>query len=85
MLDPYSNYRHAVHIIMFARSLSTTSPLISERDSTSSTNSLAKVQIARFFIININGFNPSMKGNYIHYKLWDDIIYQFPNFNDCTG
>ena len=22
--------------------------------------------------------------NYIHYKLWDEIIYPFLNFNGCT-
>ena len=22
--------------------------------------------------------------NYIHYNVWEEIIYQFPNFNGCT-
>ena len=22
--------------------------------------------------------------NYIHYKVWDEIIYPFPNFNSCS-
>ena len=22
--------------------------------------------------------------NYVHYKVWDEIIYPFPNFNGCT-
>ena len=22
--------------------------------------------------------------DYIHYKLWDEITYPFPNFNGCT-
>ena len=29
-------------------------------------------------------FNPSWIGNYIHYKLWDEIIYSFSNFYGCT-
>ena len=29
-------------------------------------------------------FNPSMISNYIHYKMWDEITYIFPNFSGAT-
>ena len=29
-------------------------------------------------------FNPSMKSNCIHYKIWDEITYPFLNFNAST-
>ena len=29
-------------------------------------------------------FNPSMDNYDIHHKVWDEITYPFPNFNDCT-
>ena len=29
-------------------------------------------------------FDPSMDNNYIHYKVWDERNYAFPNFNVCT-
>ena len=29
-------------------------------------------------------FNLSMDNNYIHYKVWDEIINPFLNFNGCT-
>ena len=29
---------------------------------------------------NIN-FNSALLGNYIYYKVWDEIIYPIPNFN----
>ena len=25
-----------------------------------------------------------MENNYTHYKVWDQIVYTFPNFNSCT-
>ena len=27
---------------------------------------------------------PAWMINYIHYKVWDEITYPFPNFNDAT-
>ena len=27
---------------------------------------------------------PAWISNYIHYKVWDEITYPFPNFNSCT-
>ena len=27
---------------------------------------------------------PEWLGNYIHYKVWDENIYPFPNFTDGT-
>ena len=27
---------------------------------------------------------PAWISNYIHYKLWDKLTYQFLNFNGCT-
>ena len=31
------------------------------------------------------GFNiPSCISNYIHYKVWNEITYAFPNFNGAT-
>ena len=27
---------------------------------------------------------PAWISNYIHYKVWDEITYPFPNFNGCT-
>ena len=29
-------------------------------------------------------FNPSMDTYYIHYKMWQEITYPFPNFNGCN-
>ena len=29
-------------------------------------------------------FNSSTEKNYIYYKMWDQIIYLFPNFNGPT-
>ena len=28
--------------------------------------------------------NPAWISNYIHYTVWDEITYPFPNFNGCT-
>ena len=28
---------------------------------------------------------PGWISNYIHYKVWDETTYWFPNFNGCTG
>ena len=28
-----------------------------------------------------NNFNPSMDRNHVHYKVWEEITYPFPNFN----
>ena len=28
--------------------------------------------------------NPNMDKNYIHFKVWDGVIYLFPNFNSAT-
>ena len=30
-------------------------------------------------------FNPTRISNYIHYKMCDEITYQFPNFNSSLG
>ena len=27
---------------------------------------------------------PALIGNYIHYKVWDEITYPFPNINGTT-
>ena len=32
----------------------------------------------------VNFIIPAWISNYVHYKVWDEIIYQFPNFNGCT-
>ena len=32
-----------------------------------------------------SNFNPNMINNYIHYKVWDEIIYPFQNFKDTTS
>ena len=29
-------------------------------------------------------FNPTWMSNYIHYEVWYEITYPFPNFNDAT-
>ena len=29
--------------------------------------------------------NPSMISNHIHYKVWEEITYPFPNFNGCAN
>ena len=28
--------------------------------------------------------NPSLDNNIVQYKVWDEISYPFPNFNDAT-
>ena len=33
----------------------------------------------------VSYFIPTWIGNYIHYKVWDEVIYPFLNFNGCTA
>ena len=28
--------------------------------------------------------NAAWISNYVHYRVWDEIIFPFPNFNGCT-
>ena len=32
----------------------------------------------------IRNHRPSVINNYIHYDVWDEISFSFPNFNDCN-
>ena len=36
------------------------------------------------FSLTWNNFNPAWISRHIHYKVWDEITYSFPNFNGGT-
>ena len=47
--------------------------------------SYAKLTNRGLFLLTWINFNASVyKYNYIHYKMWVEIAYPFPNFNGCT-
>ena len=36
------------------------------------------------FHLNIDKYVIQRESNYMHYKMWDEITYPFPNFQVCT-
>ena len=49
-----------------------------------SKNHLTKNEIATLGLQAWINFNQAWISNYIHYKMWDEIIYPFSNFTSCT-